>query len=148
MYKERDKKLISLFRENSRLNLTTMSRRTKIPISTIYDKLKEYHQKNLIFRHTCLLNFKELGFNIRVNILIKSKKETKEKLFKYLKMSPSINTLSIVNSGFDYYIEGIFQDFSSYNDFSKKLEDFEVQKTQEFFIMEDIKREDFLAKSL
>ena len=42
-----------------------MSKRLKIPISTIYDKLKKY-DGNIIKKHTAILDFEKLGFGIKV----------------------------------------------------------------------------------
>lgn len=51
---------LAYLRENSREKLTTISKRTKIPISTLFDMLKEL-QGNLITKNTVLLDFSKLG---------------------------------------------------------------------------------------
>lgn len=49
-------KLVSLLEENSRMTLTEMSRRVKIPISTIFDMVKEVEK---YFRFTIVLRENE-----------------------------------------------------------------------------------------
>ena len=52
----KDLLIISCLRENSRNNLTNISKMTGIPISTIFDWLKKY-EGSIIKKHTALLSF-------------------------------------------------------------------------------------------
>ncbi|HIJ01446.1 TPA: hypothetical protein HA363_02255, partial [Candidatus Woesearchaeota archaeon] len=60
---KKDVLLMSFFRNNARENLTRISRITRIPVSTIFDKLRDY-EKELVKKHTTLLDFRKLGFDI------------------------------------------------------------------------------------
>ena len=53
---ERFWKVISLLQENSRMSLMEMSKKLKIPVSTLYDTLKEVEK---IFKFTIVLKDKE-----------------------------------------------------------------------------------------
>ena len=53
---ERFWKVVSLLQENSRMSLCEMSRKLKIPVSTLYDTLKEVEK---IFKFTIVLKDKE-----------------------------------------------------------------------------------------
>lgn len=75
--------LMTFLRKNARENLTRLSRKTSIPVSTIYDKLKGY-DGNLIVKHTTLLDFSKLGFNARANILLKVERSLREELRSFL----------------------------------------------------------------
>ena len=57
--------ILSQFRKNARENLTTTSRRIHVPISTLHDRLKKYEGK-VIQRHTSILNFGEIGYNLKL----------------------------------------------------------------------------------
>ncbi len=142
---EKELMLIGRFRENSRTSLTKLSRLTKIPVSTLFDKIKEYEKTRLITKHTALIDFKKLGYSIRTQILITAKKEKKEALQKFLVMHHKVNTLFRINNGYDYLIEAIFKDLEELDEFTGKLEEHEPTEKKEFFVMEDIKREEFLA---
>jgi len=52
---KKDLIVISYLRQNARETLTRLSRKTHIPVSTIYDKLK-LHEHNLITKYTSLLD--------------------------------------------------------------------------------------------
>ena len=75
--------ILAKLRENSRESLTRMSRKISIPVSTIYEKLKNY-EKTVIKKHTSLLDFNKLGFGTRATIILKSKKENRENLKQFL----------------------------------------------------------------
>jgi DNA-binding Lrp family transcriptional regulator len=139
--------LMTYFRRNARENLTQISRWTSIPVSTIFDRLREF-EKGLIQRHTTLVDFKRLGFDIRVNILFKVSKDSREDFREFLVSNENINSIYRINSGFDYFVEGIFRDMSDLQRFTDLLERFKIEAKQELFILEDIKRESFLTNEM
>ncbi|MCF7872508.1 Lrp/AsnC family transcriptional regulator [Candidatus Woesearchaeota archaeon] len=145
MIKDRDMQMLGFFRNNARMPLTDMSKKTKIPVSTLFDRLKEYEKRKLIMKHTSLLDYKMLGYDIKIQILITANKTQKESLRKFLEKHPQVNTLFRVNNGFDFMIEAIFQDISNFDEFTKQLEQYEIQDKKEFFIMEEMKREEFMT---
>lgn len=141
---KKDILLMTFLRNNARENLTRISRLTSIPVSTIFDRLKEY-EKELIRKHTTLIDFKKIGFDIKVNILFKVKKESREEFKEFLIKNENINSIFKVNNGFDFLVEAIFKDMSDFQRFNEIIEKFNIETKQEMFILEDIKREDFLS---
>jgi DNA-binding Lrp family transcriptional regulator len=139
--------LMTYFRRNARENLTQISRWTNIPVSTIFDKLREF-EKGLIQRHTTLVDFRKLGFDIRINILFKVSKDSRDEFREFLIGNENINSVYRINSGFDYFVEGIFKDMSDLQRFTELLERFKIEAKQELFILEDIKRESFLTEEI
>lgn len=145
MIREKELKMLGFFRNNSRTSLTKMSRLTKIPVSTIFDKLKEFEKNSLIRKHTSLLDFKKLGYDIRTQILVTANKDTRNQLQNFLIKHPKVNTVFRINNGFDFLIEAIFKNMNDLDDFTKNLDEHNPKEKKEFFIMEDIKREEFMA---
>lgn len=143
--KEKDLKVLGHFRRNSRISLTKMSRDTKVPVSTIFDRLKEYEKSNLIKKHTSLIDFKKLGFNVRAQILIASNRHSQENIKEFLCKNQNINNVFRISNGFDFLVEAIFKSLDELDKFSRKLDEFELKEKQEFFVMEDLKREEFLC---
>ena len=72
---------LSCLRDNSREKLTEISKKTHIPISTLFDMLKEM-QGNIITKHTVLLNFHGLGYQAHAQVFLKVDKIHKEELKK------------------------------------------------------------------
>ena len=60
-FNQKELLIMSHLRENSRKNLTKISKETKIAVSTIFDKIKKY-EGGIIKKHTCILDFTKLGF--------------------------------------------------------------------------------------
>jgi DNA-binding Lrp family transcriptional regulator len=144
---KKDVLLMTFFRKNARENLTQISRITRIPVSTIFDKLHSF-EKELIHKHTTLINFKKLGFDIKIDMLFKISKESKEDFKEFLMGNEHINSLFRVNNGYDYMIEAIFRDMSDLQNFTEQLDRFEIEARQELFILEDLKRECFLSEEI
>jgi DNA-binding Lrp family transcriptional regulator len=140
----KDIMLITHLRHNARENLTRISRLTSIPVSTIFDKLKDY-EKTLIKKHTTIVDFKKLGFDIRMNVMLKLAKDTKDAFKDFVIKNENVNSVFRINNGFDFMIEAIFKDMASMEHFMENLEKFNILNKQELFILEDLKREEFLS---
>ena len=84
--------LMMYFRRNARENLTRISRYTKIPVSTIFDRLREF-EKDLIKKHTTLVDFKKLGFDIKVNMLFRISRDSRDEFREFLMTNENINSI-------------------------------------------------------
>jgi Lrp/AsnC family transcriptional regulator, leucine-responsive regulatory protein len=145
MLKDKEMLLLSHFRNDARISLTKLSKITKIPVSTIFDKLREYKKTNIIRKYTSLIDFKKLGYEIRTQILISASKDSKDHMQKFLLQHPRVNTVFRINNGFDFLVESLFRDMQELDEFMRSLEDFNPLQKKEFFVMEDLKREEFLG---
>lgn len=143
--KEKHLKILACLRKDARMALTKMSREIRVPVSTIFDNLKA-SEDDLITKHTSLLNFSKLGYNARANIMIKVNRSDKEALGSFLTAHDSINSAFKITNGYDYLVEGIFRDIRELENFKESLESkYDIQDTQTMYIVDDIKREEFLA---
>lgn len=136
--------VISHLREDARMKLTLISKKTGIPISTIFDLLKR--PSPITTRYTALLNFAELGFLTRAQIILKVGKQDREALEAFFMKHKAVNSVYRINNGFDYMIEGIFRDMKELEDFLETLDEaYTLKMKQVFYIIEDLKREAFLS---
>ena len=143
--KAKDLQLIAYLRQNARMPLTKISKKTRIPVSTIFDRLK-YNEDEIILKHTTLLNFAKLGYHTRANITLKVEREDKEELQKFLEKQGVVNSLYRINNGYDFMIEGIFKQIKDMEEFLDNIEKkFKIQDKKSYFIIEDLKKESFLA---
>ncbi len=137
--------IIAKFRENSRESLTRMSRKISVPVSTIYEKLKNY-EKGIIKKHTCLLDFSKLGFGTRTAVIIKVKKEDKENLRKFLTENKYVNSFYKINNGYDFMVEAVFRGLNQAEEFVEELENkYNVEDKHVYYIVEEIKKESFMS---
>ena len=120
---------------------------THIPVSTIFDRLREY-ESEIISKHTTLLDFKKLGFDIKINILFKIARGSRDDFKEFLVKNHNINSVFRVNNGYDYLVEAIFRGMHELQEFMEDIERFNIEDKQELFVLEDLKREGFMADAI
>jgi len=122
-----------------------ISRETGIPISTIFDKVNKLG-KSTISKYSPLLDFQKLGFGLRVNLILKANDKRKQDLKDFLLKNQNVNSLLRLNNNFDFFIETVFRDMKGLEEFYENLKKFKIKKKKEFFVIEDLKKEEFLTK--
>ena len=138
--------LLSFLRENSREKLTTISRKTRIHISTLFDLLKEL-QESIIIKNTTLINFERLGYHTRAQIFLRVGQNNKEKLKQHLILNENVNNLFKINNGWDFLVETVHQNIQDLDKFLDKLNNnYALEDKQLNYLINDIKREGFLIK--
>ena len=130
--------LLKRLRNDSRRSLNSISKEINIPTSTLFDTLKKL-ESEVIIRHVSLIDFPKLGYNLKVifSISLNQKKELK----KFLMESRHVNSLSSLINGF--HAECVFKDLKEMTEFKEDLKKFEIDEIKEFFIVDEIKREEF-----
>lgn len=140
-------RLLQHLRNNSREKLTSISKKTNIPISTLFDTLREL-QNTFITKNTVLLNFEKLGFHTRAHIFLSVDKASKDRLQKHLLCNPKINSVFRTNNGWDFIIEAITRNNKELDQLIEQIhQQFEIEKKKIHYLIEDIKREEFKANS-
>ena len=143
--KKTDLLIISSLRQNARMKLTDMSRMTRIPVSTLFDRMK-LHEGNIIQKHTALVDFSKLGYNTRANIILKVKKEDRNAIRDFLMKHSCVNSAFKINNGYDFLIEAVFKNIKEVEDFIELLEEkFKIKAKQVFYVIDDLKKEAFLS---
>jgi DNA-binding Lrp family transcriptional regulator len=145
MLKESDLLILNHIRDNSRQSLVKISKKTNMPVSTIFDKLSKL-ENGIISRHVSLLDFSKLGYGLMVNFSIKTR--NKEKTKDFLLNYPNVNSLYRVSPSFDFYIECIFKDLKDLGKFKEKFSNVGINDFEENFIVDEIKREEFFFKQI
>lgn len=140
--KQSDLKILAELRKNSRQTLTNISKNTKIPVSTVYDRIRACEEK-IIKKHTSILDFPKMGFNIRANILVEaSETQTFE---EFVLEHKNINSVFRINSDFNFIIDCIFREMSEFQNFIESLTKITIKK-QVHFVVDELKRENFFAE--
>ncbi len=128
--------------------MTRMSRKTGIPVSTIFDKVRNY-KKSFVERFTCLFKFGELGFKSHSFTVFSVNRDRRNELKKFLLASPSVNALYRINHKFDFLVDMIFKDIQELEDFFDIIDDeFAVRPKHIFYVVNDIGRELFLSREV
>lgn len=144
MFKKKDLILTAYLRQNSRASLTILSRKTGVPVSTIFDRLKS---NKVILKNTALLDFSKLGYSTRANLLLRARKDKKENLLDFLLKCFNVNSLYKINNGYHFMAECIFRDIKELEDFLEMLDEKFAVKTKEVhYIIDELKKEAFLSQ--
>ena len=143
MLKEDDMALLMIMRSNSRMQLTEMSKRTNMPVTTVFEKLKNVER--FITKKTTLLDFAKLSYPIRVVYAIKVEDDKREKIKIILIEKNSVNNIFRSSAGFSFVIEAIFKDLNEAHDFSEFIESLKPIKKTEHQLIEEIKKEGFMS---
>jgi DNA-binding Lrp family transcriptional regulator len=144
--KNKERLLLCHFRQNARVPLTTISKRTQMPVSTIFDKLRHY-EKKFIKKHTTLIDFAKIGYMTRANVMLKVALDDRDFLKQHLMKHKHVNSLFKVNNGYDFLAELVFHHIKDLEDFLETIEErFKIKEKTVFYIIEDICREEFMAK--
>ncbi len=141
MIKESDMKIISELRSNARQTLTNISKVTKIPTSTIYDRIK-LQEKNIIKKHTSILDFPSIGYNIRLHLMINTK--DKNKFSEFINDNPNINTAFSTEGEYNFIMDCIFQKMDEMQSFMEELEKQDIERKHSSFITDQIISENFM----
>ncbi|MDP7323993.1 MAG: Lrp/AsnC family transcriptional regulator [Candidatus Woesearchaeota archaeon] len=119
---EKYKLLIKELRKDGRKKLTEVAKVTKIPVSTLFDMMHRLETKGLV-GHKMLVNFEKIGFTMRTMIALKVDYDERKKLQEFLSKHKYINNLYEINDGYDYLVEGIFQNPKEMYDFIGEIEE-------------------------
>jgi len=142
---EKDFQILKHLRKNNRGTLTSISKSTGIPVTTVYDRIKMLDQNQIIKKSVCLLDFSKLGFHIKAHFALKVKE--REQFLEFISKQECLNSLYRINHGFDFLFEAIFKDMNETRAFSEFIEkNFTVLNRQFYYILEDLKQEEFLGK--
>ena len=143
--RKKDILVLSNLREDARKTLTELSKATKVPVSTIYDKIREF-QNGIIKKHTTIIDFSKLGFNTRANIAVKINKEQKEEFRNFVVKSFHVNSVYKINNGYDFLVECVFRHIKEMEDFMEDMDQkFKIKNKQVYYLIDEIRRESFLA---
>lgn len=143
---KRDMAMLSYLRQDARISLTALSKKTGIPISTAYGKLKSFRASKLI-QLKALVDMTQLGYSTRILVALKVDRESRRETEEYLVKHLLVNNVWRINSGFSYMIEAIFKDMADVEDFLEDLDSrFKVRMEMVFYVISEVQREYSLSR--
>lgn len=138
-------KLMKELRANSRVKLTKLSRRTQIPVSTIFDRLKVY-KKDFIKKFTCLLKFPKLGYESHSFVVFAIPKIKRNELKEFLENCENVNSLYRINHKYDFLVEFVFKNIRELENLCDRIDDlFAIRPKYIFYVVDTISKEAFLS---
>lgn len=138
--------LLAHLRQNARVSLKELSRKTGMPVSTIFDKMQQHKKQQIITKNSILFDFQKIGYSARATMLLRVYQEERQKIAEYLQKNINVNSIYKINNGYDFLVECVFKNIQELEQFSELLETkFRIKTKETHYIIEDIKREGFMA---
>lgn len=142
--KIKDLLIISYLRQNSRESLVTLSKKTGIPVSTIFEKLKT-NFNNFVERSTVLINVKEINLQLHILLFIKVARDQKQEFQQKIRKNIFVNAIYKINNGYDYILEIYLPNMIFLDRFIDDINrNYQILDYKIEFISEIIEREKFL----
>jgi len=117
MLDEKELRIVKALRENSRISIRALAKKTGLRPSTVHLKIKKLKKEGVIERFTVKLDNKAVEENFIVFLLIKTKKDIKSSVFNY----SHIKEVFGVTGEYDILIKLKFRDIDEFNDFIIKF---------------------------
>lgn len=138
---DKDKKIIEILKQNSRLAIREISKNTKIRPSTVHQRIQKLISNKIIEKFTIKLNNKEIGENFIVFMLVKG--TTTEYIDNKILNNKHVKEVFGVTGEYDLLIKLKFEDVEEFNDFIIKFrkENKEIQSTLTMVVTANLKEE-------
>ena len=133
--------ILTQLRNDARLSLAEVSRRTGIASSTVFDYYQDLFEEAVI-KHAAMPDFKKLGYPLRKKFLVRGKQ--RDKVLAWLKNHGLVNNLYRVD-GWDAYFDAYFTDANELETFRETLaQELQPRSLQELDVLEELKHEAFM----
>lgn len=140
----KDIHIVSQLRENARIPFRDIGRTVKLCRSTVAEKVRAF-QSCIIRQYTCLIDFRAVGYGVRLSFILTLAEEDKRVFCRYIQHHPNTNNLYKTQGNGDYLVEMIFQAQEDAEHFLAALQKaFTIYVIHIFFIEQDVLRESFL----
>ncbi|MBI4450503.1 Lrp/AsnC family transcriptional regulator [Candidatus Woesearchaeota archaeon] len=142
---KKDLVILSHLRQNGRMSLSELSRKSRMPVSTIWERMKWQCAQD-IARHSCIVDFTKLGFQARASVLLAVNRKDRDRLREHLSKHLNVNGLYRITNGYDFLVECVFRNLKEMDCFVQNLEDkHDIVDKKVHIVVDDVKREGFLA---
>ena len=138
MMQEKDFKIIDVLKENSRLAIRDIAKKTGLRPSTVHDRITKLSKDNIIERFTVKLNNKEVGENFIIFMFLTTSNDLEASFFN----NKHIKEVFGVTGEYDLILKLKFRDIEQFNKFIIGLrKNKDIKKTQTMIATIDIKEE-------
>lgn len=107
MVDEKDLKILAILKDNSKLTTNKISKKLRIPVTTVHNRIKKLEKLGVIEKYTLKINQKLIGKNITAYIFIKIKNIASEKntnpqeIIRKIKNIHSVESVELITGPYD-----------------------------------------------
>ncbi len=147
---EKDRKIISMLKENSRMTTGEMSKKSGIPQTTIHNRIRKLKKEGVIKRFTIDLDRKMLGKGLVAFIHCsvsyrtdKGKKTDQYEVATRVNAMPEVEGVSIVTGENDLIVRVALKDVDELNDFIiSKLRNIDgIERTMTSVVLSEVQKD-------
>jgi Lrp/AsnC family transcriptional regulator len=143
MIDEKDQQILEALCRNARLSTKQIAKKTNIPITTVFNRIKNLEKNGIIKSYTCVLDKKKLGRGVSAHILLNinfdklsKKMMNEEDLAEKLLRIPGIESVDTMSGEADMMISVSVEDIDKLNEMlTKRLRGFEEIVNVKTFII-------------
>lgn len=145
---ETDKKICNILTENSRISISSISKKTGIPNSTISNRIHKLEEKNIIKQYTTILDHEKIGINITAMIIIQTETEKHENVEKQLPKLEEVTHVYSISGEYDVLIKVEAMNLEELNEIiNSKIRTIDgIEELRELIVMEELKNEPLKVK--
>ena len=144
---KKDRKIISILQENSKLSTRQIAKKSLLPITTIHNRIKKLTKTGLIKKYTIVPDYEKMGMGITVYVLMTvdykklgTNEEAKNKIIKMMDDHGILETFSLVTGVTDCILRIRTKDIDTLNNFLiSKLRKIDfATKTEPLIVLKDV----------
>jgi len=134
----KDHKIIAVLRDNARISIRDLAKKTNLRPSTVHQRIKRLKQEKVIEKYTLKLNNKAIEENFIAFILANTKKD----LDQITLANKHIKEVFGITGEYDIIMKLKFKDVEEFNDFILKFrKELAIKETLTMVVTANIKEE-------
>lgn len=142
----KDLAIVAVLKENAKLSTQQIAKKTRIPITTVHNRIKKLEKEGIIKGYTVVLDNKKIGKPLAAFILVtvdykllKELKKTQYGLAQQLLRNPTVESSAMITGASDIIIKIRCNNVDELNDFvTVYLRNVEgVEKTQTAIVLNE-----------
>lgn len=143
-----DRKILNVLSENSRTSISSISKKTGIPNSTISNRIHKLEQNNVIEQYATILNPEKIGINITAMIIIQTQTEKHEHVEIELPKIEQVSQVYSISGEYDILIKLWAKNLEELNDIiNSQIRTIDgIEELRELIVMERLKDEPLKVK--
>jgi len=144
---EKDQQIIEVLKDNSNLSTSKIAKLTKIPITTVHNRIKRLEKNKIILNYTVNLDYKKIGKRIAAFVLVsvdykalKAQGISQHEMARTLMSYPHVEETSLITGGADIIIKIRCYDIGDLDNFiTIELRNIEgIDTTQTMVVLHEI----------
>ena len=140
MKSDKEKKIMNILLENSRLSYREIAKKAKVSVVTVMNRVKELEKRGIIKQYMVELDYEKLGYDVQAIIEIRISKGKLFEVEKKIAKHPNVFAVYDTTGHFDAVMVTKFKSRRSLDSFLKKIQAYDfVERTETKLILNTIR---------